>query len=756
MYLLEAASNQTRSVMLLPQEPKKSFPYKLQEMIGQGSMGTVYLAQETSLDRPVAIKTLRADFLEGLDEKAARDASRRFLQEARAIAKLSHPGIVSVYRLGTENGTAFIAMEWLEGETLEALIDAEAPFTVARATAMGVELLDIIATAHDNDIVHRDIKPGNIIVTPGGKLKLTDFGVAHVKDSTLVQTAAGSIIGTPLYAAPEQLNDGTVDARADLYSIGVLLYEMLSGELPFESDNIVTLIGEILSKTPAPLRSLNPAVPEPLARVIEQALAKDKARRFATAGQMKVALARCASAADFQSHPDSLSNSHLQADGAGLDEMTATYDTPPDEVPQVPAHLVDARSPANLVVQTVSQWTPSALGSRPTVALLDRLLETPLHTEPFAGAARLGDSLFLITQGLVYAAVDVETGRVGDEVHESLPDHAPATLYAVPEHLDPRVVMHLASLLYPPKRRMESLDSSLTDLPRLAQRLRKEGFDGAIRLQMDSELAFLMMHKGEPVLDVFSMGWPAPPLESPWQAWIGNQKVTAHVEERRTLLPALTYRRELENLHLEVSDDTLQIPEQGDSVRRGRASTVWRDIYQSDRMYGLGAWLLDKLPDYLKERRRFDGWKYLSDWIGEIAHGRLYRELERPDQKQTDYFDLVTFDAEDKVLHVGRRIAHATVEELDRLIADVTAQKRARHKTGDIGGVFLVAEHFDDALLQAYEERLHQAKSSWMFSLQNSMTGYEGFVRIGARRGFHLMLVELDGKSFRPVFVSEP
>jgi hypothetical protein len=407
---------------------------------------------------------------------------------------------------------------------------------------MGVELLDIIAAAHDNDIVHRDIKPGNIIVGPGGKLKLTDFGVAHVKDSTLVQTAAGSIIGTPLYAAPEQLNDGKVDASADLYSVGVLLYELLSGELPFESDNIVTLIGEILSKTPPPLRSLNPAVPESLAGLVSQALAKDKVRRFASAGAMKAALERSAFAASSE-----LADPQLQADGAGLDEMTATYDTPPEDASKVPTCLVEAADPVELVARSVGQWAPSALGSRSTAALLDRLLEAPLHTDPFAGATRLGDALFLISEGLVYAAVDVETGRVGDEVHESLPQQAPATLYAVPEHLDSRVVMHLASLLYPPKRQLEGLDSTLTDLPRLAKRLQSEGFDGA----------------------------------------------------------------------------------------------------------------------------------------------------------------------------------------------------------------FLVAERFDDAFMEAYEERLHQVKSSWMFSLQNSMTGYEGFVRIGATRGFHLMLVELDGKSFRPVFGSD-
>ncbi|MFP4600753.1 MAG: serine/threonine-protein kinase [Persicimonas sp.] len=748
--------------MTLPRNPKKSFPYELGEQIGQGSMGTVYMARETSLDRPVAIKTLRQDFLEGLNEKTARDASRRFLQEARAIAKLSHPGIVSIYRLGTENGTAFIAMEWLEGEPLEKSVDAEAPFSVDKATDMIGELLDIIAVAHRSDIVHRDIKPANIIVTREGNLKLTDFGVAHVKDSDLVQTAAGSIIGTPLYAAPEQLNDGQVDARSDLYSIGVLLFEMLTGQLPFDSDNIVTLVGEILSKPPAPIRSLNPAVPASLAAVVERALDKDKTQRFGSAEAMKAALERSLLDAE----------ASLQADGGGLDEMTATYDTPPDEQLEVPKMVVDADGRLELVAKTIVQWEPNALGNRSAELLLDRLLETPLHTEPFAGAARLGNSLFLIAEGLIYASIDVKTGRVGDEVYENLPEAAPATLYAVPNHLDTPVVMHLASILYPPKRRMERLDSTITDLPRLADRLQNDSFDGVIHLEGDEQLAYLMMHNGEPVLEVFSQGWPADPLTAPWQSWIGDHKVIAHVEERRTMLPAVTYMRELRDLELEVVDEPdAQQPEQtaggglahrklrvhtdDESTRQGRASTIWRDIYRSDRMYGLLRWLLADLPDYLRERRRFEGWKYLSEWIEPIERARLYHELERPGQKDTDAFDLVTLDADAKVLHVARRLARASVAELDALIDDVTAQKRARHKTGDIGGVFLVADHFDEEFLAAYEERLGEVKTSWMFSLQNSMTGYEGFVRIGARRGFHLMLVQLDENAYRPIFPSQ-
>ncbi|MFW5967643.1 MAG: serine/threonine-protein kinase [Persicimonas sp.] len=276
--------------MALPSKPTASFPYEIEDTIGQGSMGRVYRARETSLDRTVAIKTLRPDFVEELDEKAAHAASRRFLQEARAIARLSHPGIVSIYRLGTEESVAYIAMEWLEGRTLAELLADEAPTPVERACHLVIELLDIVQVAHKNDIVHRDLKPENVIVSPAGELKLNDFGVAHVADSKLVKTAVGSIVGTPLYAAPEQLDDGNIDPRSDLYAIGVLFYEMLTGRRPFDSENLVSLITDILKKEAPPASSVNPAVPKDLAALIDRALAKDKRERFSSANQMRTAI----------------------------------------------------------------------------------------------------------------------------------------------------------------------------------------------------------------------------------------------------------------------------------------------------------------------------------------------------------------------------------------------------------------------------------------------------------------------------------
>lgn len=743
--------------MELPSHPSRTFPYEIEDKIGQGAMGAVYLARETNLQRRVAIKTLRDEFLQSLDERAAREATRRFLQEARAIARLSHRGIVSIYRLGTENGSAFIAMEWLEGHDLEHLLAASAPIELDRAVQWTFELLEAVDTAHRHDIVHRDIKPANIIIQPDEHLKLTDFGVAQVKDSKLVKTQVGSMIGTPLYAAPEQLADSDVDQRADLYSVGVVLFEMLGGVVPFHDTNIVRLVQKIMNEEAPKLRTLNPTIPAQIEAVIERALSKDPYQRFSSAGEMAQALVDAMPAG--------------ATSGVGHSSLTTatTMDaSSPAQIQQARSLSVKGNSPDELVASVVTSWEPRAIGPTEADRLLNRLMEPPLHADPFSGAAQLGERIFLCSRGLICGAINQQTGQTGDVVYDTLPEQAPATLYPLPDHLDERVVMSLSSLLHPPERTHSGLDTAYTDMIKLYQRLCRQGFDGAIRLEEGDKLAYLMLHKGEPLLDVFSTTWEADLLRRGWRSWIQGQTLTAHVEKRRTSLNAATYRRELQDLIIRrVSESTLDegLAEPSSTVQSGelrvcpgslderssRGSTIWRDIYESDVNFKLLSWMRTGLESFLRERGRLDGWKYLAGWTDFIDRARLYHQLERPGSSERDHFDLVTFEESDKVLHLGRRIIRCGVEELNLFIDSVETAKRARIKTGDIGGAMLVADEFDDDAVDAYFERVRQKNDSWFFNFQDSMTGYEGFVRMGTRRGFHLLLIQSSGNEFKPI-----
>lgn len=366
----------------------------------------------------------------------------------------------------------------------------------------------------------------------------------------------------------------------------------------------------------------------------------------------------------------------------------------------------------------------------------------------------------------MYGAIDRETGITGDAVYETIPEEGRGTLYPLPDHLDERLIVNLSSLLHPPDREHSGLETAYTDMAKLFDRLCRERFDGAIRLEDDERLAFFLLDKGTPLLDIFSEGWDLEVRDRDWRSWIDDQPLTAHVERRRTILSSATYRRELEDLRIQVDpsnqrreDDTSIAATSGDlevrpsslDERSSRASTVWRDIYESDLSFQLLEWMRDELSGYLQERGRLEAWKYLVGWTDEIAEARLYHKLERPEQKESDFFDLVTVDTGGKVLHVARRLASCSVRRLNMFIDGVEAAKKARIKTGDIGGAVLIAEEFDDEAIAAYEERVRQEESSWFFNFQESMTGYEGFVRMGTRRGFHLLLVRRKASSFEPI-----
>src|SRR5437660_5254843 len=230
-------------------------------------MASVYLAEDQELGRRVAIKLL--------DERHAQDEQfvERFRREAESAAGLSHPNVVSIYDRGEVEGTYYIAMEYLDGKTLKELIVQRGPTPVRVAIDYTRQILSALDFAHKNGIVHRDIKPHNVVVAPDGRLKVTDFGIARSGASQM--TEAGSIIGTAQYLSPEQARGAPVDQRSDLYSVGIVLYEMLTGSVPFTGDTPLEIAMKHLSAVPEPPSAKRPEVPRALDLVVLRALAKD-------------------------------------------------------------------------------------------------------------------------------------------------------------------------------------------------------------------------------------------------------------------------------------------------------------------------------------------------------------------------------------------------------------------------------------------------------------------------------------------------
>lgn len=244
--------------------------YQLGELIGQGGMGAVYRSFHPHLNRPVAIKVL----LNANDP----ETHQRFMREAQVVAGLSHPNIINIFDIDVADGRPFMAMELIEGGNLARRI-ANSPLPVAEALALLVPLTDALDYAHRQGLIHRDIKPANVLLRPDSVPILADFGLARpVLPSNVQITATGAVLGTVAYMAPEQFTSGAVDARTDIYALGVMLFEMLTGHLPFEGDSGAILIGH-LQQPPPSLRTVDPSLPAELERLIARMLAKDPAAR---------------------------------------------------------------------------------------------------------------------------------------------------------------------------------------------------------------------------------------------------------------------------------------------------------------------------------------------------------------------------------------------------------------------------------------------------------------------------------------------
>ncbi len=262
--------------------------YQLLAKLGEGAMATVYRAHDPSIDRPLVLKFLHSDLC------AVPEYRTRFLREARAAGMLAHPNIVTIYDVGEIEGRPYIAMEVLEGGPLNEKMTPGQGMPVRDVLQMGMQIANGLDYAHSRGIFHRDIKPSNILqVGDGRTVKIADFGIAQVESLAAAdQTRAGTIIGTPHYMSPEQATGARVDGRSDLFSVGVMLYQLLTGVRPFEADSMVSLIYRIAKEEPKPLNELRADVPPTLRRIIERCLAKSPEARFQNGRELADALAK--------------------------------------------------------------------------------------------------------------------------------------------------------------------------------------------------------------------------------------------------------------------------------------------------------------------------------------------------------------------------------------------------------------------------------------------------------------------------------
>jgi serine/threonine-protein kinase len=260
-------------------------------LLGQGGFAAVFRVRDASLNRDVAVKVLDVELA------PSPNVAERFLREAQTVARLEHPHIVPIYKVGRQQEIFYIIMRCIDGTSLGQLLDQDKRLSVGDAARIARQVADALAYAHSHDIVHRDVKPDNILLDKSGHVLVTDFGIAKAAQVAQAATPGGArltsegmIIGTPQYMSPEQASGDQLDGRSDIYSLGIVLYQMLAGEPPFDGPSSASILSQQLTEAPPPIRHARPDVPEELVVVLERMLAKDRAKRFQTAGEVSRAL----------------------------------------------------------------------------------------------------------------------------------------------------------------------------------------------------------------------------------------------------------------------------------------------------------------------------------------------------------------------------------------------------------------------------------------------------------------------------------
>ncbi|KAB2313987.1 serine/threonine protein kinase [Betaproteobacteria bacterium SCN2] len=263
---------------------KKIGRYEVVSVMGQGAMGTVYKASDPVIERTVAIKTINLE----LSREERAEFEERFYREAKSAGRLNHPNIVTIYDVGETENAAYIAMEYIEGESLRDVLDSGVVLPLKRICQIAVQVANALDYAHANGVVHRDIKPANIMISRSRDAKIMDFGIALIPTGS--RTQAGTVLGSPKYMAPEQVAGKPTDGRADIFSLGAMLYEMLTGATPFSGDNLSAIMYKIMNEEPAPPSRLNARVPEVFDRIVARALAKRPEDRYPNAKEFSRAL----------------------------------------------------------------------------------------------------------------------------------------------------------------------------------------------------------------------------------------------------------------------------------------------------------------------------------------------------------------------------------------------------------------------------------------------------------------------------------
>jgi eukaryotic-like serine/threonine-protein kinase len=418
--------------------PRSIGRYRIQGLLGAGAMGEVYRAHDPSIDRPVAIKVLRPELITG---SGAEQLLQRFRREARAAGRRFHPNIVAIWDFGEEDGIPFLVMELIEGNSLDEILKASGRLAADRSIRIMTQVLNALGFAHESGVIHRDVKPSNIMVLQQDHIKVADFGIARIDASDF--TIVGDLLGTPAYMAPEQLSGGPVDHRTDLFAAGVILFEMLTGVKPFRGKSITEIMSFMERRGPEDIRALNPALPESLKPVLGKALAFDPGARYGAAAEFSAALQEAVSVVVTETPRPAPESSPPLPDEAALE---------PELLREIERDLASFLGPlASIAVKRALRQTSDVLD---LYELLGKQLDNPRDRNQFLARGRQRAVIRLDRLRVANSTAPVSPRRERPVASAKPPN--PASIVAIEADLT-RYIGPIARILV--KKELEKFDS---------------------------------------------------------------------------------------------------------------------------------------------------------------------------------------------------------------------------------------------------------------------------------------------------------
>lgn len=715
--------------------------YEVRGELGRGGMGVVYRGYDAKLERDVAIKVLESagEDADSLTMTSHQELLERFKTEAKAIAKLSHPNIVNIFDFGVENDKNYMVMELLRGRDLSQLLKFNSPLSVELVVKSIIHVCAALDYAHSQGIIHRDIKPANIILLDSGITKLMDFGIARIQEAQSQLTQAGTILGSVLYISPEQLISAQkVDKRADLYSLGVSMYELLTGNFPYDGDNVATIISKIMQSQPEPPSTYNPKIPPALDEIVLRTIEKNPDDRYQRASELSEALNDLLY--EMKGGTRSQAGASTQISGSSLSKTSYSKAI---EITLVEG--VDKINMYSLIYRVIQTWNVENIGNKP-------ILEVLYGNENLSQAVVVSDRVILLSyKGLLIGAVSTDPDAVGSAAYEVTADITRVDIKScIPSEAQQEFLVVMASILGGGIFLNKHLGCNSNDIENIMEKAKEENFTGHMELSDAREIKYKGFLDGREVFTLISPNKnPSPNLK--------QNRTDVEVYEAKIKLFGPSLRRALIDTTIEVISKThgssasfkqlsLQkvnkiIPELIEEAVRntdiailvssdkivniGKKQIKYSEIIQDFSAAALLKWLIKDLVVKVARSRKFGDLKSSFSWLWNIKTVKLSQQVKLIDGKALG-FDLIAYDNLEKLSIVARYSSQGSVSELHSFIDEVGQLKKGNPNSDIKAALYISGNDFFPEVLKYYE-KIVKRQSLFSFSSPKCYVGSGGF-----------------------------